>query len=120
QPIWKCPRPNIPVIMICGPPVATAAARIGMRPKNSGASRAPASMKRHRSKLCSVPAAEEPQITMSRGGARPDDLLILDALARRQRHDTDAQPHREAQCFELRLAGRDRARVRRAGGGLCG
>ena len=31
--------------------------------------------------MCSVPAAGEPQITMSRGGARPDDVRVPDPLA---------------------------------------
>src|SRR5437870_8549267 len=47
QPIWKCARAHAAVMRICGPPIATPPASVGIRPNETGASTRPASMKRH-------------------------------------------------------------------------
>src|SRR5439155_22285703 len=47
QPIWKCARAHTAVMRICGPPIATPPASVGIRPNETGASTRPASMNRH-------------------------------------------------------------------------
>src|SRR5437763_6316695 len=47
HPIWKCAFAHTAVMRICGPPIATPPASVGIRPNDTGASTRPASMKRH-------------------------------------------------------------------------